>query len=254
MKTILTIIITFSAFTSAVLSKEQKEASTLTFKNTQQLDPTLEGIIGMTSAIDIDWDKIINLPKPPDNRIESLYIQRLQTQLDEPRKQRIKEQVDFNYTYFHKLEDKPKTQHLCDLIQNELVTVILAKKLKFDRVRPSFVNNNIKLVIENPKHPAYPSGHATQSHLFAYVLASLDSVNGKQYIATAKEVTVNREYAGVHYRSDSYVGKLLAKAMIKELVKNDKFVAMYMNSAEEWGPKDQSIKRLKIFTALASSK
>jgi len=256
MKKLTTILTAISLSVAATAQEEapKPKAPTLKFSTTQKLDDKLAQIVGMTSAIEIDWKNKITLPNHPDSKTESLYIQKLQTKITPDRVKRIKEQADIDYTYFHKMEKKPKTKLLFDLLQNELVAVVLAQKVKFDRVRPSFVNPNIKLVIDNPRHPAYPSGHATQSHLFAYAIASLDTENGKKHLATAKDITVNREYAGVHYRSDSYVGKLLSKAMIRELVKNEKFLALYLAAGEEWGTKETAMKSLKIFTALGSSK
>ena len=67
-----------------------------------------------------------------------------------------------------------------------------------------------------PGHPAYPSGHATQSQLVLEVLKVI--LNGKVGEATlidgvtrlAARIARNREIAGVHYPSDGKDGQALA--------------------------------------------
>ena len=87
---------------------------------------------------------------------------------------------------------------------------LYATKKYFDRVRPEFLIDNFKPLIETPTHPAYPSGHATQTMYVALLLGYFDSKNLKIYIDASKEISVNREKAGLHYPSDTFAGYKLA--------------------------------------------
>jgi hypothetical protein len=66
-----------------------------------------------------------------------------------------------------------------------------------------------------PAHPAYPSAHATQSHLIGALLCMVDSSVRSRFADEldwlAKRIAMNRERAGVHYESDSIAGEALAK-------------------------------------------
>jgi hypothetical protein len=93
---------------------------------------------------------------------------------------------------------------------NEVNKYLYATKKYFDRVRPEFLINNFKPLIETPTHPAYPSGHATQTMYVALLLGYFDSKNLKIYIDASKEISVNREKVGLHYQSDTFAGYKLA--------------------------------------------
>ena len=104
----------------------------------------------------------------------------------------------------------------------------------YDRVRPnilseelfknSFIYTKIEPWIELPTHPAYPSGHATQSMFIAEILSHLDPINRECYEKAANEIGTNREIAGLHYRSDSLAGYKLGRTIAKDLIKNNKII------------------------------
>lgn len=109
--------------------------------------------------------------------------------------------------------------HLLKLADDESRYFIVKYKKRFARPRPSQLAPNLKLVVPNPGHAAYPSGHATQSWLMARILSLLDPVNEQAYLTYAKAIAKRREIAGVHYPSDSAAGQKLADGLLKELKK-----------------------------------
>jgi len=234
MKKIITIL-SFASLLSSPLFAQDPDGD-LKFSTTQKLDPELKKIVGVTSLLEIDWNRIVKLPNPPSSALEAQYTLKLQEQIDEGIIERIEAQKDMDFSVMGgELTEKPNTTTLTSILRVELLTVLLHQKLKFDRVRPSYINKNISTIIDVPQHPAYPSGHSTQAHLHAYLFSALDPQNEEKYLALAKDVALNREYAGVHYRSDSYVGKILSKFMIRQLAKNENFQAAFVSAAEEWG-------------------
>lgn len=98
-------------------------------------------------------------------------------------------------------------------ILNVIAPVIIKVKVKYDRVRPSYLNDNIKPVIDNPNHPSYPSGHAVQSYFIAYILSHRYPNNKKKYLNIANTISLNREKGGFHYKSDTEYGKLIGKIL-----------------------------------------
>lgn len=96
---------------------------------------------------------------------------------------------------------------------------VVKYKKRFARARPSQLAPDLKLVVPNPGHAAYPSGHATQSMLSAMILGAIDPLNKAIYIQYAKDIAQRREIAGVHYPSDSAAGQKLAGGILVALMK-----------------------------------
>jgi len=130
--------------------------------------------------------------------------------------------------------DRPLSFDLFTKILIEFTSVIMTKKEEFDRVRPNVLDPTLTAVIEVPGHPAYPSGHASQSMMLALVLGDLDPNNKSIYIEDAKRVGRNREIAGVHYASDSEAGRNLALQYHELLSKNEKYQTMLKTAQKEW--------------------
>ena len=93
---------------------------------------------------------------------------------------------------------------------------ILSFKHKYRRPRPTQLEPRLKPMLLCPGHPAYPSGHSTQAHLLALLFGKL---SGRPDIAkamfdAADRIAENREYAGLHYPSDSAAGVALARQLM----------------------------------------
>ncbi len=113
--------------------------------------------------------------------------------------------------------------NILKLADKECQYFVVKYKKRFSRPRPSQLDPNLILVVENPGHAAYPSGHATQSMLSALILGLIDPKNSQTYIDYAHAMAKRREVAGVHYPSDSSQGQKLAKQVLHKLIKIPKF-------------------------------
>jgi hypothetical protein len=87
--------------------------------------------------------------------------------------------------------------------------------------RPIEHSPQIQPIILTPGHSAFPSGHATEAFMIAYVLWRLQpgvapATNRlwlEQLLRQAARVAINRTIAGVHYPVDSAAGQLLGLAL-----------------------------------------
>ncbi len=95
-------------------------------------------------------------------------------------------------------------------------------KFKFNRARPVALDSNVKN-LENTMWPAYPSGHATFSYTNAFLLEELFPENKDVIYEDAYQCAHSREVLGVHFPSDSESGRLLARQLINEMLKSEKF-------------------------------
>ena len=108
---------------------------------------------------------------------------------------------------------------------------VMREKKRFSRPRPSHLAPALDLVIDNPGHPAYPSGHATESRLLAVLVGEIVPEHAKEMRAYANSIAHRREIAGVHYPSDSKAGQLLGEQIAAELLKHPEF-ATYVAEAK----------------------
>ena len=171
----------------------------------------------------LDKDLVFDLPSPPSN--SSLQTQNELKLLQQyARENRTEDQInkinieakhgDFSEIYIDNSPFnetlKQSVPFLLSLANKEAMYFIVREKKRFSRPRPSQLDEKLELLIPNPGHPAYPSGHATQSMLFSEILSDIDPENRLIYIQYAKDIAVRREIAGVHYPSDSDAGQKLA--------------------------------------------
>jgi hypothetical protein len=110
----------------------------------------------------------------------------------------------------------------------------LIYKAKFDRLRPNQIEPRLRPMLANPPHQAYPSNHSFQCHSIAFAFNSIlpehpatDELN-----RIARKVAENREWAGLHYPSDTNAGRELALRFAPYL--RDAFTATYAAAQREW--------------------
>ena len=109
-----------------------------------------------------------------------------------------------------------KVRQMVSDAADEANNVIFYLKFEFNRARPySFlpllpmerVRSELPCL---PRHASYPSGHSTHAHLGAFLLASRVPSQREALVRTAFAIARRREIAGLHFRSDTLAGALLA--------------------------------------------
>ena len=169
--------------------------------------------------VDMRLVEQITLPPPPSNdspvtsaEVEGLLeMQRTRTAA---REAAIRHEVTFDGTMDRFTALTREDRRRLSNAMYTLEPVIMHFKKTFDRVRPRALDRRIRPSIDPPGHPAYPSGHATQAYYIALYLAKKFPDQGEGFMRTADTVARNREWAGVHYPSDTAAGKRLAEQLI----------------------------------------
>jgi membrane-associated phospholipid phosphatase len=71
----------------------------------------------------------------------------------------------------------------------------------------------------NPPHASYPSNHSFQSYSVAFVFSRIlpEHPGITELFLSARRIAENREWAGVHYPSDSKAGHDLARMFLPVL-------------------------------------
>ncbi len=195
-----------------------------------------------------DWESRIKLDPPPENNSEETQKElrdmvNLKSKRDLETLENITKEQNINttkfgdYTIGDYMDKKlfPKTSILISSVfNNDLNIVIFTLKNKFDRVRPNILDSNIDPVIDVPQHPAYPSGHSTQTHLLAFILTKLSPKKDKEFKDRADQISLDREVAGLHYHSDSVAGDKVAQQIMSMLLQNLEFMKLLNDAKSEW--------------------
>jgi acid phosphatase (class A) len=228
-------------------ARGQRPLDSLKFSNTQEWDPELEAMAGRAPRYLKDWRRTIIIPPPPANssaqvRDELAHLVALTRQRTAAIRRAIDDEADLALATFgdYRLEEYldarrfPDTARALRAAYSDLSIIVLALKQRDDRVRPSFLEPDIQPVIAVPKHPAYPSGHASQAHLVSALLGALMPARAQALATRAQAIATHREFAGVHYASDSAAGQSLARQVFDQLMRDRDFAALFDRARNEW--------------------
>ena len=214
----------------------------------QGWDPEMDAVAELPNFFEIGgWrDDLIEPPPGPDETAQEIEVLlERQKQLKEPAERLVRlPEIQLEAT-----EDCPFLRRLVtptpsgsfagtDILIRamfQLGTIVgVYYKKKFMRPRPSQVNPKLRPVIDVPDWAAYPSGHALQYFLVAKALSTVvhsDELS-LQLFSVAQRVAENREWAGLHFPSDTDAGRRLAFAIFPAV--QDAYRQTFQSAAREW--------------------
>jgi acid phosphatase (class A) len=202
-----------------------------------------------------------SIADPPANssdqtRAELNYLLQLQSQRSQederasafyagvyyrPIKPEDKEYARFQRNLFHigrsigtwfNADSLPLTAALIANVWEDASYYIWKYKNYFLRIRPYKLEPKLNN-LEETNWAAYPSGHATNSYVNAYLFSELIPEFSAFFLKDAYDMAHSREIIGVHYPSDSESGRLLAWQLVKRLQTNDAFKKEFAAAKEE---------------------
>ncbi|GCC50979.1 hypothetical protein SanaruYs_11980 [Chryseotalea sanaruensis] len=138
-------------------------------------------------------------------------------------------------TWFN-AQNLPMTAKLMATVWQDASYFIWTFKYKYARIRPYILEpalNNL----EETNWPAYPSGHAANSYINAYIYSALAPDFSDVFLKDAYDMAHSREILGVHYPSDSESSRLLAQQFVSMLFKNKEFLKDFESVKKEWAEK-----------------
>lgn len=130
----------------------------------------------------------------------------------------------------------PVTADLMAHVWQDASYFIWTYKYKFLRIRPYVIEPALDN-LEETDWAAYPSGHAANSYINAYIYSELAPEFADVFLKDAYDMAHSREIIGVHYPSDSESSRLLARQLVNELFKNEKFLKEFELVKKEWKEK-----------------
>ncbi len=184
-------------------------------------DSKMRAYIGIIRVFENPAWKNISIPLAPDTKelisceIEDLKSKQADNLELEVRIPEIMEEADnvspkiFRSLMFN-ANSHPRTAEIVTAMVIAGRPMVMHFKEKFARARPCQLDSEIFPLLDVPGHPAYPSGHSFQMHLIAHSLSEIAPWAKTSLFKIAGRVAENREWAGLHYASDTYAGKQLA--------------------------------------------
>jgi acid phosphatase (class A) len=130
-------------------------------------------------------------------------------------------------------EKLPKTRLFMSHVWRDATYFIWYYKYKYSRIRPYKLDPRLKNLQET-EWEAYPSGHAGNSYVAAFVYQELAPEFTDVFVKDALDMAHSREILGVHYPSDSEASRILARDLVNLLLQNPKFQAELGEAKEEW--------------------
>jgi hypothetical protein len=211
-------------------------------------DPAMEAVAELPNFFEIQGWRDLPLDPPPgpaQTKLELDELLRKQSLMQDPAERQIRlpeivlEADDDTPFYQRVLTPTPSgsfaaTNILIEAMSRLGTVVVCFYKKKFMRPRPSQLEPRLRPVIEVPAHAAFPSGHSTQNFLIAQALALVvhsDELT-VQLFNIAQRVAENREYAGLHYESDTTAGRQLATLMFPAV--QEAYRETFQSAAREW--------------------
>jgi acid phosphatase (class A) len=126
----------------------------------------------------------------------------------------------------------PKTEAFFEKVQKDAETDTDAAKDFYKRPRPYVVDPGLangKL----EKSFSYPSGHSTESMVLALVLADLFPDKQDAIIAISRNIGWHRVEIARHYPTDIYAGRVLARAIVREMKASPDFLKDFAEAKAE---------------------
>lgn len=130
-------------------------------------------------------------------------------------------------------DNLPVTANLVASVWQDASYFIWSLKFKYARIRPVFIDSDVKNLQETD-WAAYPSGHAANSYVNAYLFQEFAPEFTDVFIKDAYDMAHSREILGVHYPSDSESARIFARQFVNMLLKNEKFLRDLEFAKKEW--------------------
>jgi len=133
-------------------------------------------------------------------------------------------------------ETLPVTTDFMARVWQDASYFIWSLKFKYARIRPYVIDADLNNLLETD-WAAYPSGHAANSYINAYIYQELAPEFTDVFIKDAYDMAHSREIIGVHYPSDSETSRIFARQFVNKLFANKKFLEDFEQVKKEWAQK-----------------
>jgi len=116
----------------------------------------------------------------------------------------------------------PEFEKFFDRIHRESDQVVELGKARWKRLRPLNADPTINQGVHDESY-SYPSGHSTGATLYALLLAEIFPDQKTEIMNIGRQTGWHRVQLAMHYPTDIYAGRTLARAILRQLKTNTAF-------------------------------
>jgi acid phosphatase (class A) len=116
----------------------------------------------------------------------------------------------------------PKTESLLQRVKREMGELIDTPKNHWKRKRPYQLDPELSLGNPEPSF-GYPSGHSTRGTVYSLIIAELFPERREPILAFGRTIGWDRVLIGKHFPTDIQAGRVLGKAIFRELLSSPAF-------------------------------
>lgn len=141
-------------------------------------------------------------------------------------------------------ETLPVTADFMANVWRDASFFIWSLKFKYARIRPYSIDSSL-MNVQETNWAAYPSGHAANSYINAFIYQELAPEFTDFFIKDAYDMAHSREIIGVHYPSDSEASRIFARQFVNMLFQNENFLNDFQKVKAEWVLKAKEYLKVK---------
>ena len=119
-------------------------------------------------------------------------------------------------------ENLPRIAAIFRQVHNEARPTINETKAAWNRSRPYIFDSTLQPAVERPNNTSYPSGHSTESAMYAMILSAALPEHAADWQHQAMLVRWSRIIGGAHYPSDTIAGQILGEALARAMLQSPK--------------------------------
>jgi acid phosphatase (class A) len=117
----------------------------------------------------------------------------------------------------------PKTAVLLHNVRKDIAQATDTPKEHFKRKRPYELDPQLSLGEREPSF-GYPSGHSTRGTVYSLVLAELFPDKREAIYTIGRQIGWDRVLLGKHFPTDIYAGRVLGRAIVREMRSSPAFL------------------------------
>ncbi|HET7625533.1 MAG TPA: phosphatase PAP2 family protein [Verrucomicrobiae bacterium] len=116
----------------------------------------------------------------------------------------------------------PKTEAFFKRVRRDSDHIVDFGKEHWKRLRPINANPALNWGVRDSSY-SYPSGHSTRATIYALLLAEIFPERKDEILAIGRQTGWHRVEMAVHYPTDIFAGRVLARAVVRQLKTDAKF-------------------------------
>jgi len=192
---------------------------------------------------DVAWETILSGPPAVGSDTEKAEIAKLlewqakrtATDIARCKSEETPDPFNFSDVLGDKFVEKdlPITAKLLKSVQGDVKNITALAKAKWERKRPSYVDDRIHPCVTIEENGSYPSAHAVRGVVWTRILAEIFPAKKDELLKRGLLMGEDRVISGIHFPSDVDAGQKLGDAIFEKLMADPTFATALQSAKDE---------------------